>query len=226
MWFALYSADNLLCLMTGRPSSIQDRDCSVPLPRPIDEESPGAESYDIALKQCPSGSISHSTSNHLITSPSLTPPQSSTSAGRMPVLNAMNISSMTSPHLSLHTSMRPTTSLSQPPSPPPQINSRYFLEHTKLNRITAAVLSSLYSADTMNKSWSDVQGIISALELRLVRWRSDLPAVCDLGKRRDQSHAREVRGRPQPRYPVEILCSVLIAIVFGLPISQRTHPHQ
>lgn len=38
VWWALYSLERLLGVITGRPSAIVDEQCSVPLPQPLDED--------------------------------------------------------------------------------------------------------------------------------------------------------------------------------------------
>ncbi|KAA8910029.1 fungal-specific transcription factor domain-containing protein [Sphaerosporella brunnea] len=160
IWHALYSLEHLICFMTGRPASIRDRDCSAPLPRPIDDEMTGIDIPDSHSQQY--------TEDTIMTpfEPKVTGPE----------------------HTGHESFLHSTTS----PSPLIPFNSGYFLEHTKLNRITAEVLSSLYSPDTINRSWSDIQGIISQLELEIVKWRADLPPIWDFGKRhRSQIHARE-----------------------------------
>ncbi|KAL7268301.1 hypothetical protein RUND412_009080 [Rhizina undulata] len=166
MWYSLYSMEHLLCLMTGRPSAIQDRDCSVPIPRPIDEEQFGDDnSFEMALKQYSETNLStQSSSSKLASNTNLrTPSSSQTSASKTPV--AAPLATVT---------------------PPLPLSPRY-----SLNGMTTEVLAELYSANTIKKSWSDVQGMISAFELRMVQWRANLPSMLDFGKRqRDQVYYR------------------------------------
>ncbi|KAI5852550.1 fungal-specific transcription factor domain-containing protein [Morchella snyderi] len=159
MWYSLYSLEYLLCIMTGRPSCIHERDCSVPMPRPIDEEQyPMEDGFDIALRKYSETASPHSQP------PSAKPSAVSTGSSRTSI---SFLSSGTYP-------------------------STYFVEHTKLNHITAEVLSNLYSPATRSRSWSDIQGTISAMELKVMRWRADLPILLDFGKRqRDQLYYRQ-----------------------------------
>jgi hypothetical protein len=219
MWYALYSIEYILCFMTGRPASIRNKDCSVPLPRPIDDDigNPGDENaYNIALKQYSeeammtpqssnSNSAMNSTTAFASSSNSCTPSHASGSNPRTPQMqtpDGIHLSVGHPPnhgnHASSSSSSRSPFSHSTSPTMPLQSSytASYFLEHTKLNKITASVLSSLYSPDTINRSWSDIQGIISALELSVVKWRADLPAIWDFGNigrgSVDQPFAREV----------------------------------
>lgn len=38
IWYAINTLEKLLVVMTGRPVAIQDKDCTVPLPKPMDDE--------------------------------------------------------------------------------------------------------------------------------------------------------------------------------------------
>ncbi|PWW71870.1 hypothetical protein C7212DRAFT_355049 [Tuber magnatum] len=157
MWYTLYSLDHLLCTMTGRPACIQNKDCSVPMPRPIEQE------------QCPSQGAFGSALRRY--SQAMAPPTSSTTA------TADGQSSSIPLHI---------------PSIIPEYPATYFIEHTKLNQIISEVLAQLYRPATKGRSWSDIQGIISALELRIMKWRTDLPLYLDFGKRHsDQSYCRQ-----------------------------------
>lgn len=186
MWYTLYSLDHLLCTMTGRPACIQNKDCSVPMPRPIEQEQyPSEEAFGSALRRY----------SQAMTPP---PPPSNISRFSPPHFN-LDIFVLVSNCLSSRTT--PTTN-GQGSSMPPQIPSiipeypaTYFIEHTKLNQIISEVLAQLYRPVTKGRSWSDIQGIISALELRIMRWRADLPLLLDFGKRhRDQIYCRQVRS--------------------------------
>lgn len=214
MWYALYSVEHLLCFMTGRPASIQDKDCSAPLPRPMGEGFDGANgalAFEVPLQHFPDP-------DGLMTPSTNSGPDSITPKSSTPPLQGIGSNSISTPshstpdalYLSVgmsHASSVPPipssrashTPYSQSPGVRPGIHARssYFLELTKLNKITSAVLSSLYSADTIKRSWSDIQGIISTLELSVIKWRADLPAIWDFGNKRhrDVQFAREVRSR-------------------------------
>lgn len=222
MWFALYSIEHILCFMTGRPASIRTKDCSVPLPRLAGEDSAGFESFNSALRQfsetaeltpsLTSASIPRATTrdpsnppdscasshSHSVASNPRTPGQITTeeqSASRLPT--AIIYPSASAEACTVISSPSGT----HPQSPETQSfsshhTSSYFLEHTKLNKITADVLSSLYSPDTIKRSWSDIQGIISKLELKIVEWRADLPAIWDF----DKTHQSRAFVREVSRY--------------------------
>lgn len=172
MWFALYSLEHRLCLMTGRPSAICDQDCSVPLPRPIDEEFCGMVPFEDALRnynRSLHGSNDDSTSGYSGPFSNQFTPISS--------VNTKQSSSTSGPstHSPLST---PQTSTPQPYLPVTGVatTALYFYHHIKLVRITSEVLSSLYSPSAFTRTWSDLQGIISNLELKIQQWRNDLPA--------------------------------------------------
>jgi hypothetical protein len=202
IWYALYSVEHLLCFMTGRPASIRDKDCSVPMPRAFDGELSGMDLSDVphqpysedATMTPSTGTGSNSNQNSV----SIITPTSSTQPGdsnpRTPTHSTSSMNQLPAGQSQLKSAIPPIASSSLSSlSAGLQFNSGYFLEHTKLNRITAEVLTSLYSPDTIHKSWSDIQGTISQLELEIVKWRADLPPIWDFGKRhRNQTHAREV----------------------------------
>ncbi|RPB05487.1 hypothetical protein L873DRAFT_1825208 [Choiromyces venosus 120613-1] len=162
MWYTLYSLDHLLCTMTGRPACIQNKDCSVPMPRPIEQEQYfSEEAFGSALRRY---------------SQIMAPPSPSPNTARATATTNGQGSS-----IPLHI-----------PSIIPEYPATYFIEHTKLNQIISEALAQLYRPATKGRSWSDIQGIISALELRIMKWRADLPLLLDFGKRhRDQIYCRQ-----------------------------------
>lgn len=210
VWHSLYGVEHLLCLMTGRPSAVRDQDCSVPLPRPIDEQHHGMESFEVALRlytatmasaSSPSSTAGAQSVSTPTSYPSAQTPISQSSVARSsrdsPAEHLKHAStSMLNAGLSPRTSHSPQTPLpSLPAQVPTGSTAAYFLEHIKLARITCAVLSGLYSPATVNKSWSDVQGIISSLELELVTWKAQLPPFLDFtDTKASPPYIREVRG--------------------------------
>jgi len=212
MWYALYSVEHLLCFMTGRPASIQDKDCSAPLPRPLDEEFTGVntmEAFEAPLRHFSDADV-------LMTPSGNSGSDSITPTSTPPPLQGVGSNAIDTPSHSTPDTMYLSVGMSHASSIPPvasshashtpccqspgtrfslHFRSSYFLELTKLNKITSAVLSSLYSPDTINRSWSDIQGIISALELSVAKWKADLPPIWDFGNKghRDVQFAREVR---------------------------------
>ncbi|RPB09768.1 hypothetical protein P167DRAFT_538282 [Morchella conica CCBAS932] len=198
MWYSLYSLEYLLCIMTGRPSCIHERDCSVPMPRPVDEEQyPMEDGFDIALRkysetaspnsQPPSAKPSAVSSPFIFRNSPPTPQLPGPSVPASNISSAPSPSSTTSKQATSGSSRTSISFLSSGTYP-----STYFVEHTKLNQITAEVLSNLYSPATRSRSWSDIQGTISAMELKVMKWRADLPNLLDFGKRqRDQLYYRQ-----------------------------------
>lgn len=189
MWYTLYSLEYLLCIMTGRPSCIHDKDCGVPMPRPVDEDR-SEDEFDAALRrysEAPSpASLSQSSKRSSVSSPFVFPQPMSSS-------QPSTVSSASSPSTSRPAVPSSRTSATIPFVASGTYPTTYFLEHTRLNKITAEILSELYSPATRNKSWSDIQGDISAMELKVMKWRSDLPLLLDFSKRpRDQVYYRQV----------------------------------
>lgn len=189
MWYTLYSLEYLLCIMTGRPSCIHDKDCSVPMPRPVDEDR-SDDGFDAALRRyseiaspasLSSNRSSFSSSFAFRVAPSTPQPMSSTTASSAPSPSTSN-------------PVVPSTRISAIPFVTSgRYPSTYFVEHTKLNQITAEILSELYSPATRNKSWSDIQGVISAMELKVKKWRANLPPLLDFSKRQgDRVYSRQV----------------------------------
>jgi hypothetical protein len=180
--------------MTGRPASIRDKDCSAMMPRAIDGELSGMDFSDIPHQPYSEDTTMTPSTGTGSSAPTITPTSSMSAqpGGSNPRTPGHSTPSMNQPIA--NSAVAPiASSASSSLRAGLQFNSGYFLEHTKLNRITAEVLASLYSPNTINKSWSDIQGIISQLELEVVKWRADLPPIWDFGKRhRNQTHAREV----------------------------------
>lgn len=178
IWWALYSLEHRLCLMTGRPSAIRDQDCSVPLPRPIDEDFCGIETFEDSLRNYDNSS-----------QPGFSDESTPSSE---PFSNSFTMSGNTT-----QTSMTSGPSSRSPLPPTPRVqqytqnsnnavllspSALYFYHHIKLTRITSEVFSSLYSPSTVNRTWSDLQGIISSLELKIQRWRNELPPSLSLDR--------------------------------------------
>lgn len=165
--------DFRLAVMTGRPSAFLSADSTVPLPRPVEEESffvPGNPAFqNRELRPQP-----HYPSQQ---SPYIddTPPNQSSSSS-----TKMNAS--------------PTDSLDPtfPQAPIPASHALYFLLQTKLGLVTNEVLDQLYRPKVVTRSWAHVQLIISALAVKLEQWRTGLPPIFDFSKRqRDQQFSRQ-----------------------------------
>lgn len=176
VWWALFSNEGLLSVMTGRPASIMDTACAVPLPLPFDEDkffsvkSPGFNGHNIRLLRRYSNQESHNADNAFPT------PSSAQSA--------KSRASPSSPE-----SLPPN--FDQGPSVPPS-HALYFHHHVILSVLTGEVLNRLYRVDTLTQSLAQVQSTIAALDSKIERWHSALPSVFDFTKRqRDQQFQRQ-----------------------------------
>ena len=166
VWWALFSNEELLSVMTGRPASILDTACAVPLPLPLDEDkfysvkSPGFNGHNIRMLRRYSSQESHNADNAL---PTPSSPQSAKSR----------------PSPSSSVSLPPNSD--QVPSVPPS-HALYFYHHVILCVLTGEVLNRLYRVGTMTLSWAQVQSTIAALDSKLESWHSALPSVFDFTK--------------------------------------------
>ncbi|KAA6409416.1 MAG: hypothetical protein FRX48_06969 [Lasallia pustulata] len=180
VWWALYSVEGALAVMTGRPVSVIDSDCNTPLPVPVDEDAfPGigsgvlyANARHRPFRRVSSGE-SRTTENTT----------SSSSSGYSSRRRASPTSSM-SP-ISQLSSFVPYKNIA--PS-----KSLFFLLHIQLTKLTNEVLIRLYRAGTMSQSWADVQRTIASLDQSLEKWRGKLPSLFDFTKKqRDQQFISE-----------------------------------
>ena len=178
VFWALCSLERMLAIMTGRPTSFLESDCTAPAPLPLEEDSlegnnaPSAE--DIALLRRFSSQGSQQMDDSIST-------PSSTCFGSKP--KACPADS--------------TVQVLLPSSPKwkqgaPTTNALFFGYHTKLSKFTDEVLNCLYRAGTVSKSWADVQTSIATLNSKIEKWRGELPNVFDFTKKqRDQKFVRQ-----------------------------------
>ena len=153
--------------MTGRIPSFSDVDCTCPLPLPVDE---GGIVDNPMLRRLSSHDSGH---NERVISTS-----SSTQSSGI----------ITSPDES-HSSISQQGNRSD--NFPPSIGL-YFYHYTKLSIFTNQVLSRLYRAAEMKKSWAETQSTIAELGAGLEKWRQELPLLFDFTKRmRDQQWIRQ-----------------------------------
>ena len=159
------STERILAVMTGRPTSILERDCTAPLPMPIDEDA-------IFNKEGPAGSA------FKLRRYSSSQDTASTSSSNTSPVNSFS-------PLSQHSGSERIRGIA--PN-----HAMYFLYHTKLSILTNEVLNRLYRAGVISESWEGIQSIISILESKLEQWRSELPSVFDFTKKqRDQQFVRQ-----------------------------------
>lgn len=160
--------------MTGRPTSFSETDCNAPAPLPVEEDSfsrtDPPDPQDLVLLRRFSRQESRQSEGGIST-PS--------STGYPPKLKA-------SPVDSSSTASQERKQVFAP------CNALYFKYYTGLTIFTHEVLNRLYRVDTMSKSWADVLNTIATLNLKLDKWRMELPSVFDFTKRqRDQQFVRQ-----------------------------------
>ena len=176
VWWALYTVERTLAVMTGRPVCILDSDCNTPLPVPVDEDSfPGGSS-----------GVLYANARHQFFR------RASSQGSRSPEQEASPASSGYSSRIktSSRSSNSPRSQQSGfdsikdiPPS-----KSLFFLHHTQLSTLTNVVLTRLYRAGTMSQSWADVQRTILSLDQSLEEWRAKLPSLFDFTKKQRDQH--------------------------------------
>ena len=172
VWWALCSVERLLAVMTGRPSSFSETDCTAPLPLPFEEDAlhdnVSASPENMGLFRRISSQESKGTDGA-----ASTPSDSAQSFRIKSPSSNQSIASM-APRIQKSTSA-PNNALG-------------FAHHSKLSTFTSEVLNSLYRADAMNQSWAHVQSIIANLNTKLETWRADLPALFDFTRKQRDQH--------------------------------------
>ncbi|KAI9842489.1 MAG: hypothetical protein M1838_003104 [Thelocarpon superellum] len=178
VWWALYSLENLLGTMTGRPSAVMDREITTPLPPPSEEESPGR--FDEASSGAASSASPHTSASRFASrSPDEPRPRSSTRSS--PPLR---------PPSAWPSSRRFPSSRS--PGSTPLTPATFFLLRTKLHRLIHHVSSDLYHVGAARYSWSRTQRSISTHLDALEQWQVALPNAYDFRKSHpDPSYLRE-----------------------------------
>lgn len=178
VWWALCSLERILAVMTGRPTSSSETDCTAPAPLPLEEDffvgDNAPSPQDIAMLRRLSSQESQQ-----IEGPISTPPSAGYSS-KLKMSPAGSVSPVSLPSSQERKQVIPTT------------NALYFGYHTKLSNFTNEVLNRLYRADSMSKSWADVQHNIATLNSKIEKWRGQLPNVFDFTKKqRDQKFVRQ-----------------------------------
>ncbi|KAI9829405.1 MAG: hypothetical protein M1819_006342 [Sarea resinae] len=167
MWWAVYSVERILGVMTGRPSGISEADCTTPLPVPLDEELfPASERiYDHAGKPD--------------LYPTIIDPRSAEVA--LPTRSsASHHSQMRRPSSSSGTTHSPQPSRAKLAS-----NALYFISQIQLSMLTQEILDRLYCPVTGAMSWAMVQSNMTEMEIKLEKWESGLPT--DLAFSKEQA---------------------------------------
>lgn len=180
VWWALYSVERVLAVMTGRPTSLNDSDCNTPLPVPVDEDAFPSSGSGALYANGRHQSFRRVSSGESRTSENTISPSSSGYSSR---IRASPTSSMSPSSQQSNADMYKNI----PPS-----KSLFFHHHNQLSALTNQVLLRLYRAGTMSKSWADVQRTIASLDHSLEKWRAKLPSLFDFTKKqRDQQFIRE-----------------------------------
>ncbi|KAL6713476.1 hypothetical protein ACLMJK_008941 [Lecanora helva] len=174
LWWAVYSIERLLAAMTGRPTSFAEKDCTTPLPFPVEEDfflgsgTPKPQVLQMMRRWSQQG-------DSVTTTPSTE--------------SSMKTSSLGS--LSPATKAPPSQDLTQ--SFPP-CDALAFAYHIRLSQFTNEVLIRLYCADGISEPWAHVQSTIKSLNARLEDWRQKLPPVFDFTRQRQDSQYLSHRG--------------------------------
>lgn len=190
VWWAVYSHERLLGVMTGRPTAIADEGCTVPLPVPFDEDELCGPMGQMHVEDWSTGKASmlmraQSHDSHASVS-------SNSQSGRQPSASGLPAHQQTS---GLPTDL-----------PAPNL-AMYFRFQVQLDLITQAVTLTLYSGGTVRKSWADVQKLIQYLDSKLEAWKSSFPAMYDFTKGKDPQHRREKMALGLAYWSTKILLS-------------------
>ncbi|KAI9778270.1 MAG: hypothetical protein M1839_008294 [Geoglossum umbratile] len=173
IWYSIYSLEQLLCTMTGRPGGISPHSCSTPLPLKVEDDDFPAEGGPLSSGLSRGG-------------PSQLRELCATPQRVSRTVHSTFAASQPSPKPESTASPGPGSTPIAPPG-----NATYFLHCTKLNILTAEVLSNLYAADATKMIWSDTQALIGDLNTKLSKWKSELPGLYDFGRnQRDQTFLR------------------------------------
>lgn len=162
VWWALCSVERLLAVMTGRPTSFAENDCTAPLPLPIEEDTflgsgaPSAQTLQLLRRW---SSQESGESEYAMTAASNESPQKKASP-----------SSSLSP-----AAVQQAAQSQKQPFPP--CNSLAFGYMTMLSTLTVEVLDHLYLAAGMSATWAHVQTTITDLNAKLEGWRQKLPPI-------------------------------------------------
>ncbi|CRG82873.1 Protein FMP42 [Talaromyces islandicus] len=151
IWWSIYTLENTLSVMTGRPTNSADRFCTTPLPVPFDEEQ-FQDANVCRLISDPNARqafIKALTSGPLISSASESAGDSSSESQRL---------------LSDLTTITPNISF-------------YFLHFVKITLIMRRAIDLLYSPGFIGKPWLHVKAAIKDLSDEAESWLSSLPEI-------------------------------------------------
>ena len=171
VWWALCIIERRLAVMTGRPTSFAETDCTAPLPLPLEEDSL-RDTVTTNPKAIELLRRLSSQESRLLDNATSTPTSSQSSKAK-----ESPVRSITS-----GTPALPVSSHELKHTVPPS-SALAFAFHTKLSTFTDEVLTRLYRADSMDQSWAQVQSTIASLNSRLEDWQLELPIVFDFTKK-------------------------------------------
>ncbi|KAI4132506.1 MAG: hypothetical protein LQ347_002560 [Umbilicaria vellea] len=180
VWWALYSVERALAVMTGRPASLTDGDCNTPLPVPVDEDAFPGNGSGVLSANARRQFFRRVSSGESRTTEDTASPSSSGYSSRIRVSPTSSMSPGSQPsNFDVYKNVAPSKSL-------------FLVHHTQLGTLTNEVLNRLYRAGTMSQSWADVQRTIASLDHSLEKWRAKLPSLFDFTRQqRDQQFIRE-----------------------------------
>ena len=158
VWWALYGLEHHLGVLTGRPISIVDHNCTAPLPSPFNEETFTSAAPDSEARAL----VRRISSQESATTPSS--PSSSLSAH-------VKSSAVTSP--------TPVRSASDSLRNVPPSSSLFFHYYTQLTMLSHEVMNTLYSPHALKRSWAETQTTMGTLNKMVENWRARLPPVFD-----------------------------------------------
>jgi hypothetical protein len=152
VWWSIYTLENTLSIMTGRPTSGADRFCTTPLPVPFQEE------------QFQDSNVSRLLEDYHVRS-----------------VYTKAITSKTPKSTASSDSMRPGLPTGQRPAPPlteivPN-NSLYFLHFVDLTLIMRRAIDLLYAPGFAQQPWLQVHAAVVDLIAETDAWLSILPDI-------------------------------------------------
>lgn len=173
LWWALCSTERTLSVMTGRPTSFSETDCSVPLPLYADEETlfneePRFKAH--ASVPAMGQSSTQSSKDHGLSSSSASISDDLTDGSDLIEQQDLKPSVAMSPN-----------------------DASCFLLHVKLSILTNNVMAGLYRAGTSNETWAQVQSKITSFNSKLLEWLQDVPAAFDFTE--EQGNPKFLRHR-------------------------------
>ncbi|KAI9883599.1 MAG: hypothetical protein M1823_004635 [Watsoniomyces obsoletus] len=221
LWWTIYALDVLLQTMTGRPSSIEQVDLGVPLPKAVLEINFPTDGGRLPLTDVEAGigsgvggggsgggsavggnpSSKATSESHALafTSGSTSRSRSVISAATgLPGSSGSSSSAMrAAPASGSRSLIRANARLLPradrlPPVPPIANHATYLVRHVHLVLLLHEATKKLYCADVIHRTWAEHQLAIAEVRSQLERWKAELPSIFDASKpQRDQTFVRE-----------------------------------